>query len=98
MNETIIKYYKDELGELLSHHKVENIYDIANVHDRTQAIAYDEFIEKLSERQTTTEPNNNADTKQLIIADVINLVCEDHKKFISPIPRQGCCIICNKKL
>jgi len=73
---TIIKHYKDELNELLSHHKVEDIYNIANVHDRTQAIAYEEFIEKLSERQKTIEANKKADTKQLIIGDVIKSACK----------------------
>ena len=73
----IIEHYKKELDTILRFHKTKDFYDISNVLDRTQAMAYTEFIEKLSEpqkEQDTTEENLN-------ISGVMLRFSDDEKKL-----------------
>ena len=73
MNTEIIKYYTEELNELLRFHKTKDIYDIAHVKDRTQAEAYKQFLDKLNEPTTETDTSEKEtelipDVRSLLIA------------------------------
>lgn len=61
-NKEIIKYYTEELNTLLRFYSTNDVYEIKNIRDRTLAIAYKEFLNKLN------KPNlNTGDVSKILI-------------------------------